>query len=159
MRRSWRRSNSPPPQLDSLAKQLIDIAVSAQGLEVRALKDQLRDQGFGTILNQMERALSHGGDWFARSDASAEDAEIGWHHTLARQRKAVALDRELKAAEHDFVGDPGEGNAARLAAARAACEVFDGNESTIEGYGRSRDLEVAPGSFDEWLERNKHRLP
>lgn len=107
----------------------------------------------------MERALSHGGDWFARADASLEDAEIGWRHTLARQHKAVFLERELRTAEHDFAHDPGEESAQRLAAAREALEVFDGNEVAIEGYGRQRSRTGTALTLDDWLEHNKHRLP
>jgi DNA primase len=147
------------PELDSLAKQIIDIAASAPGLEVDALKDQLRVQGFAAVLERMERALSHGGDWFARVDASPEDAEIAWQHMVARQHKAVALARELRVAEHDLARDPGEETGRRLAAARAALDALGGNEVAIDGYGRARGRSDGPRSFDDWLEHNRHRLP
>ena len=142
-----------------MAKRIIDIAASAPGLEQGALASQLREQGFASILARMERTLSHGGDWFARPQSSAEDAEIGWLHTVARQRKAVLIARELAAAELDFAREPGDGTATRLAAARQALENLDGNEVTIEGYGRARDATGPARSLDDWLELNKHRLP
>jgi DNA primase len=147
------------PELDSLAKRIIDSAASAPGLEQSALRSQLREEGYASILTRMERILSHGGDWFAQPDASPEDAEIGWLHTLARQRKAVVLSRELSAAEGELAREPGDRNAARLAGAREALEVFEGNEVTIEGYGRARTASDSARTLDDWIEINKHRLP
>jgi DNA primase len=148
------------PQLDSLAKQIIDITASvAPSLEEGVMKDQVRLKGYASVLARMEQLVSNGGDWFAKADASVEDAKIGWLHTVARQRKYVVLARELRAAECELAQDTNEATQARVEGARSAFELFQGNEANIEGYGAKRLAGAKGQSFNEWEKNNKHRLP
>jgi DNA primase len=145
--------------LDSLRQRIIDIAASAAPLDGAVMRAQLRKQGLAPLLERLDRAVALRGDWFARSDAALADAEIGWRHVLGRQHKASDLRRELDAAERALGEDPSESNEIRLARARSDLEAFEGNEVRIEGYGRDPSRVPEGGSFAEWVEANRHRLP
>ena len=83
----------------------------------------------------MDRVVAHRGDWFVAPDAALADAETGWLHSVARQRKSITLRREVEAAERACAENLNEMTQERLFAAIRAMESFEGNEVAIDGYG------------------------
>jgi DNA primase len=71
---------------------------------------------------QLESEAGLKSDRFAWPDASREEAEAGFLHILARHRRTVTLEAELKAAERALAEEMNEENWARLQAIHAQLE-------------------------------------
>ncbi len=81
------------------------------------------------IARRLETGPAFGSDRFAWPDAAPDEAEAGFLHTLARHRRVIVLEAELKAAERALADDMTEENFARLQAIHAQLErseVADG---------------------------------
>lgn len=145
-------------ELDTLKKNILDIAAVEIDLDSEALKGQLRERGFANLLERLQKTVGHGGDWFVSADTGIDDAEIGWRHALARQLKGVPLARELQEAELALAQETTPLNMERLNSARRALDNFEGNEAGIDGYGVSANGDQKARTPDEWVARNKHRF-
>ncbi len=121
--------------LDSLRAAILDIAAREPDLDFAMLRRHLTEHGHGGVV---ERLLGRGISvhaWSARPDASREDAEIGWRHTLARHHRAVSLAAEIKAAESDFAVETSEEGWARLQALVEERQSGEGDEADNDIYG------------------------
>ncbi|PKP72413.1 MAG: DNA primase [Alphaproteobacteria bacterium HGW-Alphaproteobacteria-5] len=117
------------PVLDRLRNEIIDIAALHAPLEREALKNHLLDMDLAEIARRLEAGPAFGSDRFAWPDAAPDEAEAGFLHTLARHRRVIVLEAELKAAERALADDMTEENFARLQAIHAQLErseVADG---------------------------------
>ena len=111
-------------------------AVSGTGpLDSAKLQDQLRSKGFGPQIARIDQVLTHRSDWFADAAAAPEDVRIGWHHALARQNKALGLQRELAEAEQALLDEATDANLERLRATLTELERLEGSEAGLEGFG------------------------
>jgi DNA primase len=121
--------------LDSLRTQILDTASSEEALEGAALKAHLLGRGFGPVLDRLEHQAKNLNEWFLGPAAAPDDARTGLRQMIALHRKAVTLDRELKAAEAAFVREPTEENLNALVAVRDQLLSATGAEALIEGFG------------------------
>ncbi|ABS63930.1 DNA primase [Parvibaculum lavamentivorans DS-1] len=117
------------PALDRLRNEIIDIAALHAPLEREALRNHLLSRDLAEIARRLEAGSAFKSDRFAWPDAAPDEAEAGFLHTLARHRRAIVLQAELKAAERALAEEMTEENFARLQAIHAQLErseVADG---------------------------------
>lgn len=110
------------PALDRLRNEIIDIAALHAPLEREALKRHLLSRNLADIAGRLEAGTAFRSDRFAWPDAAPDEAEAGFLHTLARHRRVIVLETELKAAERALAEDMTEENFARLRAIHAQLE-------------------------------------
>ena len=110
------------PALDRLRNEIIDIAALHAPLEREALKDHLLSRNLADIARRLEAGSAFRSDRFAWPDAAPDEAEAGFLHTLARHRRVIVLETELKAAERALAEEMTEENFARLQAIHAQLE-------------------------------------
>ena len=110
------------PALDRLRNEIIDIAALHAPLEREALKDHLLSRDLAEIARRLEAGPAFVGDRHAWPDAPPDEAEAGFLHTLARHRRAIALEAELKAAERVLAEEMTEENYARFRAIQEQLE-------------------------------------
>jgi len=116
------------PTLDRLRNEIIDIAALHAPLESETLKNHLLSRDLADIARSLEGAPAYKSDPFTRSGASPEEAEAGFLHTLARHRRSVTLEAELKLAERMLADEMTEENVARLRSIQAQLELLDRGE-------------------------------
>jgi DNA primase len=92
-------------------------------------------KGFGPLLDRLEGQAKRLNEWFLGPDAAQDDARTGLRQMIALHHKAVTLDRELKAAEAAFAGEPTEENLNALVAVRDQLLSANGLEALITGFG------------------------
>ena len=122
-------------ELDSLRAQIIDSAALGSGLDGPGLRDHLIAKGLGPVLGRLETQAGRLNEWFLGSGAAQDDARTGLRQMIALHRKAVTLERELKAAEAAFAADPTEDNFTALTEVREQLSSIAGSEAQIEGFG------------------------
>ena len=116
------------PALDRLRNEIIDIAALHAPLEREALKGHLLSRDLAEIARRLEAGSAFRSDPFAWPDAAPEEAEAGFLHTLARHRRAIVLEAELKAAERALAEEMTEENYARFRAIQEQLERSDAAE-------------------------------
>ncbi len=124
-------------ELDSVKRQIIDMAALAEGLDGPAVKDHLKSQGFGPVLARLESQAARLNEWFLNPGAASADARTALRQMFALHRKSVTLDRELKAAEAQFAADPTEEKLSALNQIREELASHVGMEAHIEGFGEA----------------------
>ena len=87
------------------------------------------------MLDRLEDQAKRLNEWFLGPDAAQDDARTGLRQMIALHHKAVTLDRELKAAEAAFAGEPTEENLNALVAVRDQLLSATGSEAQILGFG------------------------
>ncbi len=122
-------------ELDSLRAQIIDSAALGSGLDGPGLKDHLIAKGLGPLLDRLESQAGRLNEWFLSAGAAQDDARTGLRQMIALHRKAVTLERELKAAEAAFAAEPTEDNFNALTEVREQLSSIAGSEAQIEGFG------------------------
>jgi DNA primase len=132
------------PELDSMRRQIIDIAALQEGLDGRRLRDHLSARGYGAAIVRMEAQASRLGSWFVLPDAALADAQTGLSQMLALCRKTVTLERELKIAERVLAEETTEGNLRRLNDIREELRSTTGTEVAIEGFGAASGRSQRP---------------
>jgi DNA primase len=123
--------------LDSLRRELLDIAALEQGLDAEKLKSHLSQRDQDAVIAEAMSTARRFNVWFVLSDAALEDAETGLRQMIALHRKSVMLERELNAAERSFAEDPSEGNLVRLNEIREELRSTAGMEAVVEGFGQA----------------------
>jgi DNA primase len=123
------------PELDSLRTQVIDAAALGSGLDGTDIRAHLNKLGSGPLLDRLESQAKRLNEWFLGSGAAQDDARTGLRQMIALHRKAVTLERELKAAEAAFVADPTEEKLNALKAVREQLSSHAGQEAQIAGFG------------------------
>jgi DNA primase len=132
------------PELDSMRRQIIDIAALHEGLDGRRLRDHLSARGYGAAIVRIEAQASRLNSWFVLPDAALADAETGLSQMLALYRKTVTLERELKIAERVLAEDTTEGNLRRLNDIREELRSATGTEVAVEGFGAASGRSQRP---------------
>jgi DNA primase len=122
-------------ELDSLRRRIIDTAAAQDGLDSAALRDHLSKQGFGPLVARIESLAGRLNEWFLDSGAASADARTGLSQMFALNRRAMTLERELRAAEERLANDPTEENLQALDAIRTELSTHVGTEATIDGFG------------------------
>ncbi len=132
------------PELDSMRRQIIDIAALHEGLDGRKLRDHLSARGYGAAIVRIEAQAGRLNSWFVLPDAALADAETGLSQMLALYRKTVTLERELKIAERVLAEDTTEGNLRRLNDIREELRSATGTEVAVEGFGAASGRSQRP---------------
>lgn len=100
--------------LDRLRNEIIDIAALNAPLDRATLQGHLTVRGLAEIARRLEGVPAYRNDRFAWPDASPEKARSGFLHVLARHRRQMTLEVELKAATRALADNMTEENLARL---------------------------------------------
>lgn len=111
--------------LDRLRNEIIDIAALNAPLDRETLQGHLTDRGLAEIAHRLEGVPAYRNERFAWPDASPEKARSGFLHVLARHRRQMTLEVELKAATRALADDMTEENLARLRDIHAQLEHPD----------------------------------
>ena len=99
------------------------------------MHEELEKGGFSQVLQRVDRAITTGAVWGARSGAAREDVLSTWQQLIGLHRKSHALLREMKDAELALGEDPSETNLGWLQDVQARMAEADGTEALIEGFG------------------------
>ena len=123
--------------LDSLRREIIDIAALGEGLETGQLRDHLIERGKGPELARLESQAERLNSWFVQPSAALRDVRTSLQQMIALHRKTVTLERELKAAEQALAEMPSEANLVHLNEIREELLSSIGEEAAIEGFGEA----------------------
>ena len=121
------------PELDRLRNEIIDIAALHAPLEREGLRNHLVSRDLADIARGLEGGAARKSERFVRPEASREEAEAGFLGMLARHRRSITLEAELRAAERALAEDMNEENWARLQAILAQLEHQDPLENVADG--------------------------
>jgi DNA primase len=99
------------------------------------MRADLEKAGFSQILQRVDRAITTGAVWGARSGAAREDVLSTWHQLVVLHQKTHALLREKKDAELALGEETSEANMAWLRDVSLRLESLEGTEAQIEGFG------------------------
>lgn len=119
--------------LDKLRSEIIRIAVSMPGLDSARIRDHVKQQGYGAILDSLDAALAP--VWFAQKDAAFVDVERGWRHVVGLHQHFLLLERERKRVEEELAQELSEEAFARLQALLKEFEEAEGREANLAGFG------------------------
>jgi DNA primase len=122
-------------ELDSLRREIIDIAALEASLDAASLRKYLLCRGFGPLLERIDRQFRRLKEWFVLPDAAASDVRTGFRQMVALHRKTVTLARELMVAEAALAEDPSEENLKVLNEIREQMRSQAGEEALIDGFG------------------------
>ena len=131
-------------ELDSLRREIIDIAALEASLDADLLRNHLDRKGFGPLLGRIETQFERFREWFALPDAAAEDVRTGFRQMATLHRKSVTLSRELKVAEDSLAHDPSDENLKVLNEIREQLRSATGEEALIEGFGEASGRPQGP---------------
>ena len=103
---------------------LLDIAMQtsvsdASTLDSTRLHAQLDEIGMTSTVEQISRAVTHGGDRFVTVDADQNIVEAGWSHALRLHKRQGELERALEVAERAWQLEMTEEHANRIAELKA----------------------------------------
>ncbi len=125
------------PGLDSLRREIIDIAALGEGLETGHLRDHLSKRGKGSELIRLDAQAERLNCWFVRPDAALDDVRVCLDQMIALHRKTVTLERELKQAELALAETPNEANLLHLNEIRDQLLSSVHEEAAIDGFGEA----------------------
>ena len=99
------------------------------------MRADLESAGFSQILQRVDRAITTGAVWGARSGAARDDVLSTWQQLVVLHQKTHALLREKKDAEVALGDEPSDANMAWLKDVSLRLESLEGTEAQIEGFG------------------------
>jgi DNA primase len=103
----------PAADLDKLCHEILRLHALKPDLDGTALKRHLTENGFGRVVQGVlsPQVLNHAG--FARDDAEADAARMGWANTRDRLQQTY-LDTQIAEAQRDLAKDTTDENWTRL---------------------------------------------
>ncbi|MEQ8388612.1 MAG: DNA primase [Alphaproteobacteria bacterium] len=119
-------------QLDRLRQEVINVASLHPDIDSEGLKDHLRTRNLAALVDQLLAPDLYRHAFFARPEASPEEAVSGFRDTLARYRREMSAE-ERAAMERDLAEDMSEESWSRFLAQKEEELARDGNED--EGGG------------------------
>jgi DNA primase len=131
-------------KLDSLRRDIIDIAALEASLDAALLRNHLERKGFGPLLDRIEIQFERLKEWFVLPEAAAKDVRTGFRQMVALHRKTVTLVRELDAAEAALAEHPSDENLKVLNEIREQMRSTIGEEALIEGFGEDSGRPQGP---------------
>ncbi|MDH3740722.1 MAG: DNA primase [Hyphomicrobiales bacterium] len=123
-------------ELDSLRREIIDIAALNEGLDSDQLRHHLIQRNMAANLDKLELQAERLNSWHVERGAAIEDVRTGFEHMMALHRKMM-LERELKAAELALAEHPSEEPFLLLNQIREELSSTQGEEAAIEGFGEA----------------------
>ncbi len=103
--------------------------------QAEKMRADLESAGFSQILQRVDRAITTGAVWGARSGAARDDVLSTWHQLVVLHQKTHALLREKKDAEVALGDEPSDAHMAWLKDVSLRLESLEGTEAQIEGFG------------------------
>jgi len=103
------------PTLDNLRQEVLKTLAAKSGLDFGALKNHLIRCGFSDVLAEVTSAKVYAHGYFARPEATPEEAQAGWNETF-NQLRGKDLVAEIEEAERNFAENPTEETWHRLSA-------------------------------------------
>jgi DNA primase len=131
-------------ELDSLRREIIDIAALEASLDAASLRDQLQRKGFGPLLERIDGQFQRVREWFVLPEAATNDVRTGFRQMVALHRKSVTLARDLQAAEAALADHPSEENLKVLNEIREQLRSQAGEEALIDGFGEASGRPQGP---------------
>jgi DNA primase len=131
-------------ELDSLRREILDIAALEASLDAAGLRDHLQRKGFGPLLERIEIQFERLKEWFVLPEAAVKDVRTGFRQMVALHRKTVTLARELDAAEAALAEHPSDENLKVLNEIREQMRSAAGEEALIEGFGEDSGRPQGP---------------
>ncbi len=115
------------PELDKIRQEVLKTLAVNSGLETEALVNHLNQCGYSAVLRSLLGAIVYDHAYFARPDASIDEAGAGWRETFG-QIRGKDLIAEIEEAERDVAENPSEATWRRLLALKQQKmnEVMDG---------------------------------
>jgi len=119
-------------ELNSLRQAILDVVIAKQSMDATTLASELATLGFERLVEGLVGPRAQLLDWFARPDATRDDALSGFRHTLELHRRFGVGQAELDACESAFAEDPSEDNWARLQAVKSELQTVLSHEGRQE---------------------------
>lgn len=119
--------------LDKLRQELLVTLNADGGLDPEAVKNHLAEDGFEEIVARLMRSPLLRPAWSAWPDATAQEAEIGWRHVMARLRR-LALKRDIAAMEQAYRETGSDDTLRHLIQLQQEYNQAEGTEAELEGY-------------------------
>ena len=94
-------------------------------LDSVSLRTQLTQVGLAGEVKLVDQALTHRGDRFALAEATLEDAEAGWQHTVSLHERQTGLEGALAAALDAYCQTESEVDWARIAEIQRELMLLD----------------------------------
>lgn len=115
------------PELDKIRQEVLKTLAAKSGLETEPLVNHLNECGYSAVLRSLLGAGVYDHAYFARPDATFEEAGAGWMETYD-QIRGKDLIAEIKEAERDVAENPSEETFRRLSALKQQMnETRDGS--------------------------------
>lgn len=124
-------------ELDSLRREIIDVAALSEDLETHVVRDHLINTGRAGMVNMLERHARGLGSWFVEAGAAPRDVLTGVRQIVTLHRKWVTLRRELTIAEEALAEHGSEDALKRLNDIREELLSVSGQEAMVEGFGEA----------------------
>ena len=121
--------------LDSLRRELLELAGKEPGADARDLQARLTERGFGPALARLTAQVERSGHRQALAEADDREAERGWLQASTLHRRARTLHKELRQAEAALAVDPSDENLARMVEIQKQLAKAGGAEAADEGFG------------------------
>jgi DNA primase len=93
------------PALAPLAREIVRLRLEADGLDSEALHRHLATSGFSALLIDIDRAATHAGAPFPKSDVTLAAARSQWSYAFEAMCRLAALDEALTAAKQGLAGE------------------------------------------------------
>ena len=91
------------PALLDLAREIIGVRLRGDTLDSETLQRHLAHCGFSALLTDIDRAATHAGAPFIKSDVTLAVARSQWSRAFGAFNQLAALEHALQAAKHDLV--------------------------------------------------------
>ena len=124
-------------QLEHLKRAILDAAALNEDLDSAALRAHLDKKGLQPAIAGLERRAGNINAWFVDTATATSDARTGLQQMAELHRKAVTLERELRAAEQMLAEDPSVANLDHLNEIREQLQSQAGHEASIRGFGEA----------------------
>jgi DNA primase len=98
------------PQMINVLERILDMCATGQSMEREAVRSALDEQGYGAVVEQIDRQIRNARVWTATPEAALEDAREGFNQALSlykrtRALKTQKLELERDIAEASEIGD------------------------------------------------------
>lgn len=125
--------NFTDSMLDKLRQELLVTLNAGEGLDPEAMRAHLAEDGFEEIVARLMRSPLLRPAWSAWPDATADEAEIGWRHIMARLRR-LALKHDINAMEMAYRETGSDETLRHLIQLKQEYNRAEGTEAELDGY-------------------------
>jgi DNA primase len=117
--------------------ELIDIFAHGGAADAEGMLAELARRGLTEIADRIQKSITTGSVWGAKTDAAPDDVLMTWKQLIALHQQRHTLIKELRDAEQALGQESTEANYSWLQDVKARLADLDGTEALIEGFGAS----------------------